>query len=298
MGASDPPSMKQAIKQVLDVVYRHVQELSGILSILDMCKDLELPAPVEKGWVRIEFIDGPRTKYFIYPSLLKTTVEVADSTVPIPPYIDLRVENRLFKHALVPSIIIKGYQYVLRPIIALALSKTIMRGIGYAIKASHQDLENFVTEFLKEMEADGMIDSAKVVIEESTKYPRKLPDPDIEFIVDSMPLLSLYYRANPRLGPYMTVDLIIETELPRKDEELEPSLVDKPILVYKENTVQLRDDFFDMVTLSAPGFQISDFINTLSGVGTSKALQEVKSWIADFIQECAKATAISIIYNI
>jgi len=45
------------------------------------------------------------------------------------------------------------------------------------------------------------------VVEEFTKYPREAPYPDIELIVNSTPLLSLYYRANPHLGPHMAVNL-------------------------------------------------------------------------------------------
>jgi len=109
MGESNFPSMKLAIKQTLGEVYKHAQELSRILSILSIFEEyLELQALVEKGRVRIKFVDRPRTKYFVYPSLIGTTVEIADSTVPIPPHIDLSDKNGSFEYATVPSVIIGG----------------------------------------------------------------------------------------------------------------------------------------------------------------------------------------------
>jgi len=294
MSASNFPSINhQMLKQMLDEVYKHMHEINRMLSILSISEDLELQAPVEKGWVKIEFVDRPKVKYFVYPSPLETTVEVADSTVPIPPYIDLTVENGSFEYVKVPSIIIKGDEYELHPITALALAKTMMRRSRYTIKASHQALENFVTNFIDEMEAPDVMRAAEQMIEEFTKNSRKVEilSPDIELIVESAPLLFIYYRANGHPEPYIFAGIYIETEAPGEDGELEPSILQIPILYYTGSTVRLDKDL-DME------FQMDRLIGTLSRVVTSKVLHEVKNWLSDFVQEFAKAIIVAKMYSI
>jgi len=130
-----PPS----IGQVLSTIYNYMHELSRTLSILSTSEDLELQAPVEKGWVKIKFVDKPRAKCFVHPSYPRTIVEVANSTVPIPPHINLGIEDGSFGYAAVPSVIIEGDQYteshylgfnILRFDILLLIQKGVEHGVG------------------------------------------------------------------------------------------------------------------------------------------------------------------------
>jgi len=295
MNLSIPPS----VRQELSTIYNYMHELSRALSILSITGDLELQAPVEKGWVKIKFVDRPRVKYFVYPSFFRTVVEVANSTVPTPPYIDLGVEGGSFKYAAVPSVITEGDQYALNPVVALALAKIMVRRIRYDIEASHQALKDFVSRFFNDMDDDIVISFAELMIREFTKGSRIEPDPDIELIVESTPKLFIYYRANGYPKPYIITGIYIEgIELTREDEELEPSTLGIPILCYTGNTVRLLKNFFETLLSLAPGFQVNHFINMLSGVGTSKVLKEVKNWLPDFIQEFAKAVITAKMYSI
>jgi len=294
MNLSIPPS----VRQELSTIYNYMHELSRTLSILSTSEDLELQAPVEKGWVKIKFVDRPRAKYFVHPSYPRTIVEVANSTVPTPPHIDLGVEDGSFGYAAVPSVIIEGDQYTQDPITALALAKIMMRRARYDIEASHQALKDFVTRFFSDMDDDTVISSAELMIREFTKDSRIVSGPDIELIVESTPQLFIYYHANGYPKPFITAGIYIEgIELPGEDGELEPSILSTPILGYTGNTVRLCDDLSTITSL-VPGFQINRFINTLSRVGTSKVLEEVKNWLPDFIQEFAKAVITAKMYNI
>jgi len=298
MKISIPPSTRQ----VLDAIYNYMHEFSKMLSMLSISEDLELQAPVEEGWVRIKFADRPRTKYFVYPSL-KAIVEIADSTVPIPPYIDLNVKGKSFEYAAVPSIIVEGEQYELNPIVALALAKTVMRGTGYTIEASDQQLEDFVTKFLNDMDDAFVTSGAGQIIEDFTKTVKVSGPITIEFDVESTPLLCIHYYARTRSKPYMTVGIYIEEEdLGEDGEELEPALSETPILVYTGNTIKLDKNGIAIATSSGPKLQINSLINTLINtlreVGNSKVLDEVKSWLSVFVQEYAKAVVVAKMYSI
>jgi len=84
-------SIPTSISQVLSTTYEYMRVLSEMLSILSISEDTELQASVRRGWIKIEFVDRPRVKYFVYQSLLETIVKIADSTAP--PYIGLRVKD-------------------------------------------------------------------------------------------------------------------------------------------------------------------------------------------------------------
>jgi len=309
MSASDFQSIKQPLKQMLNEVYKHAQEISRTLSILAISKNLKLQAPVEEGWVKIKFAERPITKYYVCPSYFETVVVVSDTTVAIPPYIDLIVENGIFKDVIVPLATIDEDQYEEEyeeaetecepdPITALAFVKTVAQRAGYIIEASHQDLKDFVTRFFNEMNDNGVMSYAELLVEEFTKNPRRVKGPPIEIValtIPTIPIVSIHYSESDMIVYYYHPE--VETREESKESGI--SLIEVQILSYDGRTVKLlKPRIIKRFRLPKPKVLAIRTFEVLNRVRITEVLQEAKGWIANFIQEFAKAVIVAKMYSI